>query len=332
MLSLLGCWLLRHFCQAQTFSCITISCTILLSCLRWGRLSSPSRVFFDRCCIPQDDPREKAKCIEAIPEYLACSKRFVSMWDDALESRLWCMFELAVFVKQHGIDKVEIWALRSIEFAAFYFTTSIVFWVGHDLLDDSTPALLIDAVFSIIDSWYVICRFHPVCEGCKETDLSIAADNLECSLLSDRDALLNHIRELHGSYTNFGKSVMTLCRANAANSSGIPFVLRIMILSILPSTLATCVTGFFATACVVSIFPNLVGRLFALFSRQEACACAAALVHITRSWEARYSPPHHQGPHVLWALSHMIVSIVAISMLARLTYSRGVTPPAYSSD
>ncbi|KAF4692814.1 hypothetical protein FOZ60_012509 [Perkinsus olseni] len=126
---------------------------------------SPSRVFFDRCCIPQDDPREKAKCIEAIPEYLACSKRFVSMWDDALESRLWCMFELAVFVKRHGIDKVEIWALRSIEFAAFYFTTSILFWVGHDLLDDYIPALIIDAVFSILNASYVICRYHPVCEG-----------------------------------------------------------------------------------------------------------------------------------------------------------------------
>ncbi|KAF4735535.1 hypothetical protein FOZ62_022233 [Perkinsus olseni] len=76
------------------------------------------------------------------------------MWDDALESRLWCMFELAVFVKQHGIDKVEIWVLHSIEFAAFYFTTSILFWVGHDLLDDYIPALLIDAVFSILNESY----------------------------------------------------------------------------------------------------------------------------------------------------------------------------------
>ncbi|KAF4728518.1 hypothetical protein FOZ63_031353, partial [Perkinsus olseni] len=226
MLSLLGCWLLRHLCQARIFVCITISCTILLSCLRWGRLSSPSRVFFDRCCIPQDDPREKAKCIEAIPEYLACSKRFVSMWDDALESRLWCMFELAVFVKQHGIDKVEIWVLHSIEFAAFYFTTSILFWVGHDLLDDYIPALLIDAVFSILNASYVICRYHPVCEGDANADISMRAEKLKCSLSSDRDALLAHIRHLHGSYRNFDDSVLPLSRAPACNLSGVPFLLR----------------------------------------------------------------------------------------------------------
>ncbi|KAF4692818.1 hypothetical protein FOZ60_012512 [Perkinsus olseni] len=206
----------------------------------------------------EDDPHEKATCIQAIPEYLARSKRFVSMWDESCQSRLWCMFELAVFVKEHGLDKVEIWTLRSIEFAAFFFATSLAFWIGHDLLDDSVPAIVIDAIFSILNASYVIYYFHPICEGYWEGGIVNRVEKLKCSLQSDQDALLAHIRELHGSYRNFDKYVAPLAKALSGNLGAIPFALRLTIVSIIPSTLATFIMGRFATAVVVAAFPNVL--------------------------------------------------------------------------
>eukprot|EP00434_Breviolum_minutum_P010481 symbB.v1.2.009246.t1/scaffold586.1/size184225/2 len=68
-------------------------------------------VFLDACCIHQTNLRKKADGIRSMSGILKRSKRMLVLWDKTLGGnqscqivvqRLWCMFELAAFLKSRG--------------------------------------------------------------------------------------------------------------------------------------------------------------------------------------------------------------------------------------
>jgi len=58
--------------------------------------------FFDRCCIHQTDTEKKIRGIREIGNFLKCSRGMVVLWDPTYFSRMWCMFELATFALVHA--------------------------------------------------------------------------------------------------------------------------------------------------------------------------------------------------------------------------------------
>jgi hypothetical protein len=80
--------------------------TLFLCILFQGHILIPSTrrqtFFFDRCCIHQTDKAMKIRGIQGIGHFLRCSKGMVVLWDPTYFSRMWCMFELATFALVHA--------------------------------------------------------------------------------------------------------------------------------------------------------------------------------------------------------------------------------------
>jgi len=67
---------------------------------RWDR-----SVFFDMACISQSDPRLKSEGIASLAGFLDKSKELIVLWSPHSLSRLWCVFEMAVYSALEGDDR-----------------------------------------------------------------------------------------------------------------------------------------------------------------------------------------------------------------------------------
>ncbi|CAE7323472.1 unnamed protein product [Symbiodinium sp. CCMP2456] len=66
------------------------------------------RVFFDRICINQNDPELKFAGALSIGGILKNSRSMLVCWDETYFQRLWCVFELAAFLRSHDERATEL--------------------------------------------------------------------------------------------------------------------------------------------------------------------------------------------------------------------------------
>eukprot|EP00434_Breviolum_minutum_P009954 symbB.v1.2.008774.t1/scaffold549.1/size255684/15 len=104
MSTLFACGILPGFSRLAIFPEIPFSIwglttgilvTLLLFC--FGR--PKQEVFFDRICIHPGDEALKLDAIFSLAGILKESKEMLVLWDQSWSSRLWCLFELAAFLK-----------------------------------------------------------------------------------------------------------------------------------------------------------------------------------------------------------------------------------------
>ncbi|CAE6926770.1 unnamed protein product [Symbiodinium sp. CCMP2592] len=74
--------------------------SLVLTCWR-----SQTRVFLDRICISQNDDRLKTDAILSLAGLLKNSDTMLILWDPTWTERLWCLFELAAFLKSKTTQK-----------------------------------------------------------------------------------------------------------------------------------------------------------------------------------------------------------------------------------
>ncbi|CAE6945910.1 unnamed protein product [Symbiodinium natans] len=77
--------------------------TVLL--LTWR---SKRRVFYDQMCIQQQNVILKTAGILSIGACLKHSDQLLIVWDDTYAARLWCMLELAAFLKSHELQEQKV--------------------------------------------------------------------------------------------------------------------------------------------------------------------------------------------------------------------------------
>jgi len=65
----------------------------------------PQLLFVDKLSIPQDDEKLKQDCIMGLGGYLRSSRNLVILWSEGYFRRLWCVFELNVFLRRQGVDQ-----------------------------------------------------------------------------------------------------------------------------------------------------------------------------------------------------------------------------------
>jgi len=65
-------------------------------------------MFLDKVCIHQTDPELKAAGIRALGAYLRRSEHMLVLWGDDYFDRLWCCYELALYIHMKGVDAVTI--------------------------------------------------------------------------------------------------------------------------------------------------------------------------------------------------------------------------------
>ncbi|CAJ1396594.1 unnamed protein product [Effrenium voratum] len=81
---------LHFYCQSTGFVAVVL--TVLL--WRPGRT-----IFLDRICIHQEDPKMKGKAITSMGGFLKHSEELLILFDETYTQRLWCVIELAAFLK-----------------------------------------------------------------------------------------------------------------------------------------------------------------------------------------------------------------------------------------
>ncbi|CAE7632545.1 CCR3 [Symbiodinium sp. CCMP2456] len=71
---------------------------------------SQTRVFLDRTCISQSDDELKSNGILSLAGMLRRSDSMLILWDPTWTERLWCLFELAAFLKsrEHGASQQDL--------------------------------------------------------------------------------------------------------------------------------------------------------------------------------------------------------------------------------
>ncbi|CAE7945289.1 unnamed protein product, partial [Symbiodinium sp. KB8] len=65
-------------------------------------------IFYDQICIHQTDPHLKREGILSIGAFLKHSDEFLLVWDDSYAGRLWCMLELAGYMKSHALKDLKV--------------------------------------------------------------------------------------------------------------------------------------------------------------------------------------------------------------------------------
>jgi len=73
-----------------------------------GLIRSPVVVFMDKLCISQDNLELKAKGIQGLGAFLDCSKTLTILWSPQYFTRLWCVYELATYLREDKVKPVNL--------------------------------------------------------------------------------------------------------------------------------------------------------------------------------------------------------------------------------
>ncbi|CAE6949727.1 unnamed protein product [Symbiodinium sp. CCMP2592] len=74
--------------------------------LTWG-VWGP-RFWLDKLCVDQTDETTKSDGIAGLPTIVANASELLVFWDKSYCERLWCSFELSIFVKSNGLKKLRL--------------------------------------------------------------------------------------------------------------------------------------------------------------------------------------------------------------------------------
>lgn len=143
----------------------------------WRWLGSGITLWLDKACIDQTSDETKAAGIDQLDKYLMQSKRMLVLLSTEYLSRMWCVFELALFLKWRGVDSCQFLGL---EWPAWY---SPSVWMG------SAKSLLSAAEEDLLSNF--------------------SCEKARCYDPRDYARLIERIRELWGSTDKFDHFVRT---------------------------------------------------------------------------------------------------------------------------
>ncbi|CAE7498534.1 unnamed protein product [Symbiodinium natans] len=111
-------------------------------------------MWMDKMCIDQTSESTKSRGIAELPAIVANSDQFLVLWSESYFGRLWCNFELSIFVRLCDLGKIRCVPLWM---APWLLTTILFSWIGSRL-----DAMVLD---SDPDAFTVVMSFDPTCES-----------------------------------------------------------------------------------------------------------------------------------------------------------------------
>ncbi|KAF4750050.1 hypothetical protein FOZ63_013907, partial [Perkinsus olseni] len=171
-------------------------------------------VFLDKCCIPQDDPIAKSYGISKLGHYLRVSNKLLILWSPDYLDRLWCAYELAVFLQNHDEDDVILVNLDYLKLCVLVMllessTTLATCLVRPSVAQIEYIVLLFGLATSILIGFGAYCcseEWEKFCSSVKSFNVSKA----KCSALADYYTLKQLIRRMYGSEAGFAEVVRAL--------------------------------------------------------------------------------------------------------------------------
>ncbi|CAE6949707.1 unnamed protein product [Symbiodinium sp. CCMP2592] len=110
-----------------------------LTCGVWGR-----RFWVDRLCVDQTDETTKSEGIAGLPTIVANASELLVFWDKSYCERLWCNFELSIFVKSNGLKNLRLVPLW---LTPWLLTTMLLSYVSARLTSaffEFDPSFIVD--------------------------------------------------------------------------------------------------------------------------------------------------------------------------------------------
>ena len=89
----------NYFNRGEPVSLWSLVVGLLVAIVTFTLWKPQQHVFFDRICINDGDPDMKTEAIVSLAGMLKESKELLVLWDASWSDRLWCLFELAAFLK-----------------------------------------------------------------------------------------------------------------------------------------------------------------------------------------------------------------------------------------
>eukprot|EP00438_Fugacium_kawagutii_P029235 Skav229570 [mRNA] locus=scaffold568:670992:672521:+ [translate_table: standard] len=200
---------------------------------------APGSIFFDRICIHQLDQELKAKGILSIGGFIKHSQNMMVVWDTTYVERLWCVFELAAFLKSQGPSK-EL-RVRPTFLAPCTLAVYTTFVIGCSFQFAVTDASLVPRIgygllflLAFAGSGHALrCHQRSIQRMLVQLDaFSVVKTESQCCtlghkdpdsgavLICDRDVLMKCIVEWFGSTENFDKEVQSKVRTALAKGLG----------------------------------------------------------------------------------------------------------------
>ncbi|KAF4671809.1 hypothetical protein FOL47_001182 [Perkinsus chesapeaki] len=181
------------------------------------RRTCDKMVFFDRCCIDQVDPIRKVAGIKSIGAYLNKCDSFLVLWSDDYFQRLWCVFELACFLKgsetmsKQRPLKLFMMPIQKSVFRCMFLTTA--YWL---LLSVSPRSLRLplDVIMSVALLRFVILGDLGERMKMRYALSEIDFETVQCTESSDKEMIIDLIEEWYGSLEKFKSYVSDkMCHA-----------------------------------------------------------------------------------------------------------------------
>lgn len=199
--------------------------SILCRCRQIGRCGNrtPRGVFLDKVCIHQTDDARKRQGIAAIGAFLVNSRQMLILWDTTYFYRLWCVFEVAVYLslKPNGLVTIVPITLYCAEVVLSMATCATMFGYGVGVCTGIVPAVISHisqwlsplatlAWTMMASTWMLLVVMVLALRVFLRARLDMllqldtfSCDNAMCFAESDREAVVTTIIDLYGSPVAF---------------------------------------------------------------------------------------------------------------------------------
>ncbi|KAF4669404.1 hypothetical protein FOL47_002564 [Perkinsus chesapeaki] len=175
-------------------------------------------VFFDKCCINQLDPVLKSDGISRLSDYVRASKKLVVLWSPDYLDRMWCVYELAVFLHTHTEADITVIDLTYTKFCTMSALSHLLIAGFLSLLSTCNSHYgsiyaglgALSGLLICLLVWYLIAQ---CANDLERTDVSLRTFSLtgaKCSCPAHTYNLKNLIIEMYGSSEAFEEKMRTL--------------------------------------------------------------------------------------------------------------------------
>jgi len=225
-----------------------------------------STCYLDKLCVHQFDDKLKLEGISALGDGLQVSRRLTILWSGDYFTRLWCIFEIAVFVASLKGDaanrRIEFQPLWLPPFLLGLLACNVLVVLGSAMLEGSpvfSALMFALGPYAGIGAFWVIANTVPalfICflmrrkslavQSMLEGLLSFELDNTKATVESDRLLVYEQIRVLFGSTEEFEEYVRTEFHEAVTQAVGRPRLGEWAIVIFMPY-------AWFATVEVASI-------------------------------------------------------------------------------
>ncbi|CAJ1337966.1 unnamed protein product [Effrenium voratum] len=186
-------------------------------------------VFLDRLCINQENDEAKAEGVINLGACLKHSKTFMVIWDATYCQRLWCLFELAAFLKTHEDESVIIEPISLTVFCLGSFFFNVLMWCGIAVLSFDHPFTAPIMILALCAYGFLLAdllvRYSQSLDSLKsqlqsfrfaEAKISCCSDDHKtpegADLMCDRSVLQKCVEAWFGSVEEFEQAVQTRAR------------------------------------------------------------------------------------------------------------------------